>query len=133
MTLNVLVNGSKARSRFRDALADFLASGMPNDAISFDRRSPPVKVERVLAKLLESEPHLEIEKIEVAGSSGCAFYRGEVTVGDGDEVRRFRFDWDCRWRALEQGWTDFFGFPDQIRAAREFGHDCFREWEEVRA
>ena len=47
-------------------------------------------------------------------------------------ARRVRFHWDCKWRALQEGWTDYFGFPDQVRAAREFGHDCFRLWEEER-
>ena len=40
------------------------------------------------------------------------------------------FHWDCKWRAQQQGWVDYFGFPDQTRAAREFGFDCFRSWVE---
>jgi hypothetical protein len=42
-----------------------------------------------------------------------------------------RFYWDCKWKAQEQGWTDYFGFPDQMRAAREFGYDCFRSWNQL--
>ena len=42
----------------------------------------------------------------------------------------FSFTWCCRWRAEQEGWKDYFGFPDQIRAAREFGWDCFQRWSE---
>ncbi|HEX8695519.1 MAG TPA: hypothetical protein VF746_24110, partial [Longimicrobium sp.] len=41
-----------------------------------------------------------------------------------------RFVWDCKWKAEQHGWHDYFGFPDQGRAAREFGYDCFRAWVE---
>ena len=34
-----------------------------------------------------------------------------------------------RWRAEQQGWVDAFGFPDQIRAADEFGWNCFHRWQ----
>jgi hypothetical protein len=43
------------------------------------------------------------------------------------------FAWDCRWRAQQQGWVDAFGFPDQIRAADEFGWNCFQHWQPVQA
>ena len=43
--------------------------------------------------------------------------------------RQVRFHWDCKWRAQQEGWVDYFGFPDQIRAAREFGWRCFERWE----
>ena len=43
----------------------------------------------------------------------------------------YEFVWDCRWRAEQEGWTDCFGFPDQIRAAREYDWRCFERWEPV--
>lgn len=123
-----------ATPRFREALAEFVSSGTPNERIRFDYRSPPVKVERVLTQLVASEPSLALDAVEVDGRSGCEFFRGQLVVTlAGGESRRIRFQWDCRWRAMEQGWTDYFGFPDQMRAAREFGYDCFRVWEEVGA
>lgn len=126
-----ILQRSSSTAGFREAVAVFLANGAPADRIRFDHRSPPVKVERVVTKLLATETDLEIESVEVDGASGCEYYRGElvVTLADGS-ARRFSFDWDCRWRAEQQGWTDYFGIPDQIRAAREFGYDCFRVWRE---
>lgn len=121
---------SRATESFRDAVAAFLANSAPNERVRFDHGSPPVKVARVITNLLQREPELVIDGVEIDASSGCEYYRGELTVElAGGERREFRFDWDCRWRAQEQNWTDYFGFPDQIRAAQEFGHDCFRVWE----
>ena len=42
-----------------------------------------------------------------------------------------RIAWDCAWRAREMGWTDCFGFPDQMRAAREYDWRCFKSWQAV--
>jgi hypothetical protein len=126
-----MLNGSSATDEFRSAVSSFLATGGPSERIRFDHRSPRVKVERVMTKLLESEPDLAVEAVTIHASSGCEYYRGELTVDLADgRVRRFAFDWDCRWRAEEQGWTDYFGLPDQMRAAREFGYDCFRRWDD---
>ena len=36
-----------------------------------------------------------------------------------EDVRTVRFHWDCKWKAQQEGWSDYFGFPDQMRAARE--------------
>ena len=121
---------SRAADGFRAAVHDFLHRGLPNERVHFDGYAPAVKVERTLAKLLESLPELAIEAVEIDGRSGCEFFRGTATVraADGAELT-VDFDWDCRWRAEQQGWTDFFGLPDQIRAAREFGYDCFRRWD----
>lgn len=125
---------SAATPEFKESVMEFLTSSMPTDRVSFDHRSPPVKVARVVTKLLESEGGLPIESLEIDGSSGCEFYRGEARVVlAGGEVRRIRFRWDCRWKAMEQGWTDYFGFPDQMRAAQVFGYDCFSSWEYVGA
>jgi len=116
---------------FREGLAQFLAEHRPNGAVHFGAGSPPVKVQRTLTKLLETHPDWEIERVEITARSGCEFYRGLLLVDTPAGERAIRFDWDCRWKAEQLGWRDAFGFPDQIRAAREFDHDCFRGWEVV--
>lgn len=129
MILSQLLERSRASEAFRDSVAAFVSDSRPNDRVTFDPYSPAVKVERTLTKLLEEHPELEIERVEIEGSSGCEFYRGELRIHTMEGMRRVRFHWDCKWRALQEGWTDYFGFPDQARAAREFGHDCFRTWQ----
>jgi hypothetical protein len=116
---------------FRDGLGRFLADHRPNGAVSFGAGSPPLKVQRALTRLLEAHPDWEIERVEITARSGCEYYRGQLLVETPAGERTIRFDWDCRWKAEQLGWRDAFGFPDQIRAAREFDHDCFRGWEVV--
>ena len=128
MILAQLLERSRASAGFRRAVAEFLGDSRPNDGVTFGRFSPPVKVERTLTKLLQEHPELEIERVEIDGTSGCEYYRGRLRVHTADSVRSVQFHWDCRWRAVQEGWTDYFGFPDQTRAAREFGHDCFKTW-----
>ena len=129
MNLRDIAARSRATPAFRAALDDFLSDSRPSERIGFDYRSPGVKVERALTKLLIEHPELPIERVVVNASSGCEFFRGEIHVFAGGAEQRIRFHWDCKWKAMEQGWTDYFGFPDQARAAREFGFDCFRAWE----
>lgn len=93
---------------------------------------PRVKVRRLLAHLLHSEPALEIEKIVVRGSSGCSDFVGSVDVHTTSGRHAYDFVWDCRWRAEREGWIDPFGFPDQTRAAMEFDWRCFQRWERRR-
>jgi hypothetical protein len=131
MPLRDYLDRSRATPAFRQAVAAFQAAGAPNERVRFDRYAPPIKVERTLVKLLEEYPDLPIERVEIEGSSGCEFFRGRLTVHAGAEPRRVAFHWNCRWRAEQQGWRDYFGFADQTRAAREFGHDCFQEWKEL--
>lgn len=129
MILSKFLERSRASDSFRHAVREFVRDNRPNDGVTFDPYSPPVKVERTLTKLLEEHPELEIERVEIDGKSGCEFYRGELRVHTRNGLQKIRFYWDCKWKAMQMGWTDYFGFPDQTRAAREFGHDCFREWE----
>jgi hypothetical protein len=131
MRLPEFLQHSRATPAFRDGLHAFLNSGAPNDRIRFDAYSPPVKVQRTLTRMLEAYPELAIDRVEVEGSSGCEFFSGQLVIHALDGARRIRFHWDCKWRALQEGWVDYFGYPDQSRAAREFGHDCFREWREL--
>lgn len=127
-----LLDRSRSSADFGEAVRRFVEDGRPNERIAF-AGSPPVKVQRMLTRLLEAYPDLPIEAVEVDARSGCEFFRGTATIRAGDEKRNVAFDWNCKWRAEQEGWTDWFGFPDQARAAREFDHDCFRQWEEVGA
>jgi hypothetical protein len=133
MTIREFLERSSATDAFRDGLRAFTRNGAPNDRVAFDGYSPPVKVERTLIKMLELYPELAIDRVELRGSSGCEFYSGKLTIHALEGERQVRFHWDCKWRAQQEGWVDYFGFPDQTRAAREFGYDCFREWTEVGA
>lgn len=130
VNLPEFLHRSRATESFQAAVKEFLRTGRPNPGVEFDPRHPPVKVERTLTKILEHYADAPIERVELDASSGCEFFRGVATVQSAEGERRVRFYWDCRWRAEEEGWTDFFGFPDQARAAREFGYDCFRDWNE---
>lgn len=130
MKIFQMLERSSATEPFRDAIERFLRDGRPNERIAFNRDCPPVKVERWLTKALEEYPELHLESIEMRALSGCEYFRGHAELHTAAEVRRVSFHWDCRWKAQELGWEDYFGYPDQIRAAREFGHDCFRIWNE---
>lgn len=132
MILQTFLQRSRVTEAFRDAVVHFLSGGHPNERVVFQHHSPPVKVERTLTKILEAYPGLAIERVEIEAASGCEFFRGTATIHTEGEVLRVRFHWDCKWRAEQEGWRDYFGFADQVRAAREFGYDCFRSWEEVR-
>ena len=79
---------------------------------------------RRLAQEIVAAGHLRID-----GRSGCSDFVGTVTVEGGGDARLIEFAWDCRWRAEQQGWVDAYGFPDQIRAADEFGWNCFHRWQ----
>ena len=131
MSIEQFLARSRATDAFKEALVAFARSGRPNDLVGFNAYSPPVKVERTLINLLETHPELEIERVDLRGSSGCEFFRGELSAFTSEREWRVRFHWDCKWKAVQQGWSDYFGFPDQARAAREFGHDCFRQWDAV--
>jgi hypothetical protein len=127
MILDILER-SRATPAFRDAVLRFRESGRPNDRIAFAARNPPVKVERTLKKALLEYPDLPLESIEIRAVSGCESFRGELTLLAEGTPLTVSFEWDCKWRAEQEGWRDWFGLPDQARAAREFDHDCFRNW-----
>jgi hypothetical protein len=130
MTILDLLDRSSATAAFRDAVTRFVRDGRPNEHLAFNRDCPAVKVERTLVRTLEEYPELQVESIEIRGSSGCEYFRGVMEVHTPAEVRRVSFHWDCKWKAMELGWHDYFGFPDQIRAARELPYACFRTWTE---
>lgn len=99
--------------------------------ILIDGFAPAVKIRRLLTHILATEAHLPIEQVTVRARSGCSDFVGTVKLKTASETHVYNFVWDCRWRAEQQGWTDFFGFPDQIRAAREYDWRCFERWEAV--
>jgi hypothetical protein len=130
MKLTQLLSNSSVSDRFRSAVDSFLHSGRPNDQIVFGYSSPPVKVARTITKMLEEYGHLPIESVQIEGQSGCEFYRGELIIRTVEEERSVSFHWDCRWKAEQEGWVDYFGFPDQIRAAQVYDYQCFKVWKE---
>ena len=80
---------------------------------------------RLINQLLHAHPEFAVERIRIDARSGCSDFVGTAVVEGRGESRVFEFAWDCRWRAEQQGWLDAFGFPDQIRAADEFGWNCY--------
>jgi hypothetical protein len=121
---------SKASETFKTAVRRFWATGSA-DGIRVDGFPPPVKVRRVLTHMLSAERHLPIERVSLRGRAGCSDFIGTVRVQTAAETLVYEFVWDCRWRAEQEGWTDCFGLPDQIRAAREYDWRCFARWDAV--
>lgn len=130
MTTAELLDRAAVTPAFREAMHQFLRDGRSSERIRFGYGCPPVKVERALHKALVEYPRVPVESIEVAAASGCEYFRGQMTVRTAADETHVTFHWDCKWRAEQEGWRDWFGFPDQARAAREFGWDCFRVWSE---
>ncbi len=126
-SIEELIEKSSSTPEFRAAVAQFIATGRPNERVRFKSHLPAVKILRVLSQLLETEPTLPIRSVDIDGFSGCSNFVGTLIVNDGELT--FDFDWDCRWRAEQEGWSDAFGLPDQSRAARVFGYRCFRRFE----
>lgn len=126
--MDTLVHGSRATSEFKAEVLSYFA-GAPADRVKVETFVPRVKVRRLIAHLLEAEPTLEIERVVVRASSGCSDFVGSVDVHTTTGRHAFDFVWDCRWRAEHEGYVDYFGFPDQARAAMEFDWRCFQRWE----
>jgi hypothetical protein len=129
MPIHQLIAISRARDEFKLEVSRY-SDGLPCDRIRTVRHAPRIKVLRLLAQLFHAEPELEIERVLIDAWSGCSDFRGTITVTTPDAVTAFRFRWDCSWRAEQQGWFDAFQLPDQIRAAHEFGWQCFQQWDE---
>jgi len=130
MHLTDILNASAATPAFKDAVHE-LRNRTRGPLITAARPIPYVKLVRLVTQLLDAERELEIVSMRVTADSGCSDLRGIVDVECVDGPRRFSFEWDCAWRASEMGWTDCFGFPDQMRAAREFDWRCFKSWQSV--
>src|SRR5215210_3479630 len=126
--MDTLVQSSNATPDFKADVLSFLM-GDNTHRVKVETFVPRVKVQRLLNQLLATEPSLEIEQVVIRGLSGCSDFVGSVDVQTRSGTHVFDFTWCCRWRAESEGYVDYFGFPDQMRAAREFDWRCFRRWE----
>lgn len=126
--LKDLLAASRAHETFKADVLGFCEHGK-TERIEVRGHVPHVKVTRLLKHVLHAEPELEIERIRLRGASGCSDFEGLVELHSTTGTHVYEFVWDCRWRAEQEGWTDCFGFPDQMRAAREYDWRCFRVWE----
>jgi hypothetical protein len=126
--MDTLLQSSSATIDFKTEIAAFL-SGKKSDRVTVETYVPSVKVRRLLTQLLSVEPALEIEHVVIRGRAGCSDFVGSVDVHTTSGAHVFDFVWNCRWRAQHEGYVDYFGFPDQARAAQEFDWRCFQRWE----
>ncbi len=126
--LESLIDQSSATVEFKEAVRR-LEKGITSPLIKTNMSAPRVKVMRVITKLLEAEPTLEIRGIELRGASSCSGFRGDMKINGGDVV--IDFNWDCAWRAEQEGWRDAFGYVDQAKAARQFGYQCFEKFARI--
>ncbi len=125
--MDSFIERSRAADSFKSDVRRF-RQGLEVERIRVNGFAPRVKIERVLTQLLNAEPGLAIERVEIEGRSGCSDFTGTVSIETESERRVVDFAWCCRWKAEQEGWTDYFGFPDQMRAAREYGWQCFERW-----
>lgn len=125
--LEQILTRSRAAEEFKAAVRAFCQTGQA-EHIRVHGHAPPINVRRVLAQMLSAEPHLPVERVTLRARSGCSDFIGQLVVDAGNTTHVFDFVWDCRWRAEQEGWIDYFGLPDQIRAAQEFDWRCFQEW-----
>ena len=126
--LEQILAGSNAAEPFKHAVRGY-GSSQAAERIRVHGYAPAVKVRRLLTHILATESHLPIEQVSLHARSGCSDFVGTVSVTTSSDTHVYEFVWDCRWRAEQEGWTDYFGFPDQIRAAREYDWRCFERWE----
>jgi hypothetical protein len=126
--MQTVISTSRATSDFKSDMLAFL-SGHQSQRVKVESYLPRVKVRRLLTQLLAAEPHLEIDRVVIRGASGCSDFVGSVDVTTTSGGHVFDFTWCCRWKAESEGYVDYFGFPDQMRAAHEFDWRCFQQWE----
>ena len=126
--LEELLEQSAASPEFKEAVKR-LEDGTGQELIRFNPQSPPVKVLRLVMKLLEEFPAMPLESLAIEAESGCSDYVGHAIAQPG--ALRFEFEWNCQWRAETMGWVDAFGDPDQIRASQTYGYQCFRRLDKI--
>lgn len=125
--LETLLARSRADESFKSDVRLLFKKGEA-PRIRIDSYLPQVKVQRLLKQMLASEPDLPVDVVAVSGQSGCSDFVGTLEARTVSSTHLFEFGWCCRWRAQQEGWTDYFGYPDQIRAAQEFDWRCFHTW-----
>ena len=123
-----ILTRSCATDRFKNDIIAF-ASRSDAPSITLVRNVPRIKVIRLINQLLHAHPEWVVDRLQIDARSGCSDFVGTAIVEGGGQSRVIQFAWDCRWRAEQEGWVDAFGFPDQIRAADEFGWNCFLRWQ----
>lgn len=126
-SLQELLDRSAATEAFKRAVVDY-RDGKVSDLIQYRAGVPPLKIMRVLLKLLEELPDEPISGVRIDGFSGCSSFRGTMQAQPGG--REFEFDWDCAWRAEVNAVKSPWGFIDQQKAAHDFGYQCFRLFRE---
>ncbi len=126
--LKTLLENSKASDAFKNAVQDF-ADGREAQLIKYSLGSPKVKVQRVLMKLLEAYRNEQISEVDIQGASSCSGYVGTLTFGPNQT--KISFNWDCEWKAKQEGFETWYGAPDQIKAASQFGYQCFEKFEVI--
>lgn len=126
--MDSLLRTSNASPDFKTAVG-LVCAGRQHERVAMVNYVPQVKIRRLLTQLIAQEPTLEIERVSVNGSSGCSDFTGTLQVHTTNGPHVIDFVWDCRWRAQSEGYIDYFGFPDQLRAAQEFDWRCFQRWE----
>ena len=119
---------SHATGQFKQALADYM-NGKDSGLIVHSLEAPRVKLLRVLAKLLEEYPDEPISDVSIQASASCSGFAGVLTFGPNSS--RIEFNWDCAWKAAQEGLQTWYGEPDQAKAAQRFGYQCFEKFEEV--
>ena len=126
--LKTLLENSQASGAFKTAIQG-LSDGTDSELIKYSSGSPKVKVQRVLMKLLEVFPDEKITEVDIRGASSCSGYAGTLTFGPNQT--NIAFNWDCEWKADQEGFKTWYGAPDQIKAARQFGYQCFEKFESI--
>ena len=124
-----LLAQSQASEAFKDTLRDFLIKPQPCNRIRYPLGTPAIKIVRTIMKLLENYPDLPFDAVAVAARSGCATFEGIISVEP--QKRQFEFIWDCQWRAQQNNLTNAWGMPDQVKAAHDFGYQCYQKFEEI--
>ncbi len=123
--LESLLKASKADPTFKQAVLDFAQE--KDSALIKCAPAPRIKILRVLMKLLESFPDEPITEVTIDGRSTCSSYSGRLIFGP--QQKTVRFNWDCHWKAQQEGFTTWYGAPDQSKAAMAFGYQCFEKFE----
>ena len=126
--LDQLLSNSNATSTFKEAVRCYVA-GKQSPLIQHPSGVPPIKVVRVLMKLLEEFGDERITDVQIQGMSSCSAFHGTLIFGPNHS--EVRFNWDCGWKAEQEGLTTWYGAPDQTKAAQTFGYQCFETFERI--
>ena len=122
-----LLQTSKATQQFKTAVQGYLVG--EDSSLIRHTNAPRIKIIRVLAKLLDEYPDEPIGNVEISGASSCCSFNGVLTFGPTNS--KVAFNWDCSWKAEQEGLQTWYGVPDQSKAAQVYGYQCFEKFEIV--